>query len=419
MNFFEILYAQKNGTALPANFFDLLFAKSFTPAIEWDEYDGTLPAQYSANGSMLADYRIYGTAGGVGDRTVNHLSVNKLLQYENSNHYRNASGNIVADNNTNFSELLIPVDENTVYVVKGQLTTTEGYVRIYYLSADFTWISRSDVLQSPTNHPTPSSSFNFTTPANTKYIQIQYGKNTVNTDSEILLTEGSTAPAECIPFGYEVDMSVSDGTTSTTTPIYIGTAPLEEDEYVDYAAGKVYRRTENIFKKNNTSLQLPNCIFLRKTFTNSKATIYKPCFVIFIHVTGGYTYTFSASQNPTSGNVIFSSVFSINKPAIGNTYEINGNSTYMEHGPYSKQFTRTAPEAANWLAVQISTADNLDNDIMIVEGSTAPSTYIPYLQPEDPPVPLPALPTVDGTTITDYAGQSAAPSRFYAKYQRK
>jgi hypothetical protein len=38
---------------------------------------------------------------------------------------------------------------------------------------------------------------------------------------------------------------------------------------------------------------------------------------------------------------------------------------------------------------------------------------------QDPPVPLPALPTVDGTTITDYAGQSAAvPSRFYAKYQK-
>ena len=41
------------------------------------------------------------------------------------------------------------------------------------------------------------------------------------------------------------------------------------------------------------------------------------------------------------------------------------------------------------------------------------------LTPTDPPVPLPALPTVDGTTITDYAGQSAAPSRFYAKYRKE
>ena len=48
------------------NFFDLLFAKSFTPATEWDEYDGTLPATYNANGSTLVDYRIYGEADGAG-----------------------------------------------------------------------------------------------------------------------------------------------------------------------------------------------------------------------------------------------------------------------------------------------------------------------------------------------------------------
>lgn len=36
----------------------------------WGEYDGALPATYTANGSVLADYRIYGAAGGVGDRTA-------------------------------------------------------------------------------------------------------------------------------------------------------------------------------------------------------------------------------------------------------------------------------------------------------------------------------------------------------------
>ena len=126
----------------------------------WGEYDGTLPATYTANGNYLADYRIYGAAGGVGDD----------------------SG------------------------------TANGYV---------------------------------------------------------------------------VPMSVSDGTTSTTTPIYIGNDPLGEDEYVDYGSGKIYRM---------------------------------------------------------SGGV---------------------------------------------------------------------------LTPTDPPVPLPELPTVDGVTITDYAGQSAAPSKFYAKYRKE
>ena len=33
----------------------------------WGEYDGTLPATYSANGDYLADYCVYGASGGVGD----------------------------------------------------------------------------------------------------------------------------------------------------------------------------------------------------------------------------------------------------------------------------------------------------------------------------------------------------------------
>lgn len=42
------------------------------------------------------------------------------------------------------------------------------------------------------------------------------------------------------------------------------------------------------------------------------------------------------------------------------------------------------------------------------------------LTPTDPPVPLPALPTVDGINIVDYAGQSAAvPSRLVAKYRKE
>lgn len=39
------------------------------------------------------------------------------------------------------------------------------------------------------------------------------------------------------------------------------------------------------------------------------------------------------------------------------------------------------------------------------------------LTPTDPPVPLPALPTVDGTTIVDYAGSGAAPEKVYFEYK--
>lgn len=40
------------------------------------------------------------------------------------------------------------------------------------------------------------------------------------------------------------------------------------------------------------------------------------------------------------------------------------------------------------------------------------------LTPTDPPVPLPALPTCEGTTIVDYAGQSVAPEKVVFEYAK-
>lgn len=36
---------------------------------------------------------------------------------------------------------------------------------------------------------------------------------------------------------------------------------------------------------------------------------------------------------------------------------------------------------------------------MFVEGSTAPPSYIPYLQPTDPPSPLPAITAYQGENM--------------------
>jgi hypothetical protein len=251
VNFFEILYAQKNGAALPANFFDLLFAKGFTPAIEWGEYDGTLPAQYSANGSALADYRIYGAAGGVGDRTEN---------------------------------------------------------------------------------------------------------------------------------GYVIPISVSDGTTSTTTQIYIGSDPLDAignyADYVDYREGKIVRSvlnyvfdgTEPVWRAINDWVELFASNITLNIVVNSDVR----------------------SQSP-DGNVLFQSITYGGSPVIRIT--VDGISVAADIMPYLKSLYDNGTPAIMWYA------------------SLEPVEV-------DPPIPLPALPTINGTTITDYAGQSAAPSRFYAKYQK-
>ena len=50
---------------------------------------------------------------------------------------------------------------------------------------------------------------------------------------------------------------------------------------------------------------------------------------------------------------------------------------------------------------------------------TLPSEYIPYITPTDPPVPIPALPTIQGETIIDYnpsTTPAVEPEKMYIKY---
>lgn len=220
----------------------------------WATYDGTLPAQYSANGSMLADYRIYGAAGGVGD------------------------------------------DSGTAY-------------------------------------------------------------------------------------GYEVDMSVSDGTTSTTTPIYIGDEPLEAigdyADYVDYQSGKIVRSVLNHIFTGTESTWRAFYDWV-ELFANS--------IVSNIVVGSGVR-----SQSP-DGNVTFQNFTYSGTPVIH--IKVDGISAGADIMPYLK-----------------SLYDN---------GTPAVMQYVSSEPVEvDPPVPLPTLPTVDGVNIVDYAGQSTPPSRFVAKYRKE
>jgi hypothetical protein len=52
-------------------------------------------------------------------------------------------------------------------------------------------------------------------------------------------------------------MTVSDGTTSTITPIYIGDDPLGENEYIDYQAGKIYRMIDGVLTPTDPPVILP------------------------------------------------------------------------------------------------------------------------------------------------------------------
>lgn len=306
----------------------------------WAEYDGTLPATYSANGSMLADYRVYGSAGGVGEE-VNITGLNEPLCGIGA--YTDSLDLFTGILTRRIKKLVITGNEkwtfrtgqpSNVYFIEFRSTNFIRNIALctHYINQDsgtFNQLENKHCIVDLSSDGIRSfigirdSSYN-SAAAFVSYLEAQYAAGTpvivwyalaepetetipvpsglTGTIEGYLIQNGTPTPETpiyptasgvkqaddtySIKYGYKLDISVSDGTTSTTTPIYIGDTPLGEDEYVSFEEQKVYRM-------------------------------------------------------------------------------VNG-----------------------------------------------------VLTPTDPPVQLPELPTVDGGNVVDYAGQSAAPSRFYAKYRK-
>lgn len=181
----------------------------------------------------------------------------------------------------------------------------------------------------------------------------------------------------------------------TTTPIYIGDAPLESDEYVDYQEQKMYRRTEN---KYDISTQFYG------EGLNNNGNITKPSSISsrsdFISVTQNTPYT--KKSNIDDGRSRLTQFFDDGKTFITQVSSSENPTTFTT--PNRCAFVR--------IAYQIDSTQ-----VMLVEGSDTPAQFIPYLQPTDPPVPLPALPTCEGNTVIDYNG-TPAPSSVYLKYKK-
>lgn len=218
--------------------------------------------------------------------------------------------------------------------------------------------------------------------SNVAFIRLSVAISTTapNLDT-LMLTEGSTAPESYIPY------------TSTTTPIYIGISALEKDEYIDSESGKVYRRTDNIFDGQ----------WLQGYYAQSGGAYHEGdtwiCFKNKIPCKPNTEYTLKYFAN--------SRYYSIGWYNENDAYISMNTSTVSGEGV--AVLTATSPANAAYLACSVagypssSTKIYVDDaaDTVLIEGSTAPSSHIPYLQPVDPPVPLPQLPTIDGSTIIE------------------
>lgn len=75
--------------------------------------------------------------------------------------------------------------------------------------------------------------------------------NTVGGESVGVATESGE------PAGYKLPMVATNGTATTTTPIYIGSNPLAEDEYVDFGEQKIYRMEGGTLTPTDPPVPIP------------------------------------------------------------------------------------------------------------------------------------------------------------------
>ena len=257
MNFYDVLAAEKMGGGLPTiNFFDLLFAQS-TGGKNWQVYEGTLPATINANGDDMRQYQVWGNVGGVGDKTANYFDYSNYVY----GYYISSSGaetEAVRDptyestwlNHSDYISVL--PDESYTISAHHQNMNTSQVVAIAWYGENKTFILRSSTTISIKN--AGSYSFTAAAPQNAEFAIFNFFTDDVQ---GVMFVPGATPPETFAPFGYEVDMSTSDGTNTTITPIYIGDTALQKDEYVDYQAQKVYRMIDGTLTPTNPPVPLP------------------------------------------------------------------------------------------------------------------------------------------------------------------
>ena len=185
---------------------------------------GSLPLTFRAKGDTLTDYTVHGTSAGAGARTENLFDKSTALTgYE-------ISGSSIAENPLWFVTDYIKVDPQTSYIAP---KSSWGTGCLEYASKG----------GEPTKR-TFNNITGITTLSTTQYIRLN---STIATIDSKMVVQGSTAPTTFIPYGYEIPLTLTAGQHSDDYALYIGDTQLGEDEYLDYAEQKVYKRNPKSF----------------------------------------------------------------------------------------------------------------------------------------------------------------------------
>lgn len=386
MNFYDVLAAEKWGGGIPTiNFFDLLFAQSISGE-KWQVYEGTLPATISANGADMRQYQVYGATGGVGDRTVqlfdkNATDVNNGFVF---GAYLNDDNSQTLYSQMAISEF-ISITPGQSYFLRYRLKT------LSYNVPSFCFYDSNKEFISGEKYNNINN-LTFTSPQNAHYIRFTF--QLAFYELVVLCLATDIPEGDVTPYGYKLDMSVSDGTTSTTIPIYIGDEPLwavnTYADCADYQKQKVTSAIKKYVLTGDENWEIITGAYASRTYFR---WVFAPINYCVRHVctSSHFEQASITTATTTVGFDVFDST------------SVNGEVLAIR--PANVQST-TLTDFKAWLAEQYAAGTPVTVWCAL---TTAEET--------DPPVPLPALPTCEGTTVIDYAGQSVAPEKVYFEYQ--
>lgn len=393
------------------------------------EHTGTLPITINANGDALLDYRIYGADGGVGEATENLFDIRKVNQppictYSGSVfslHDQGVNYDIMCKTNgigaTPIPEKMIAVSPGTYTLIFGNGTTAPNACRFSVRLFD------GETVAFPVNQIFINPSSRTFVIENDGYLSFMINLGDV-TIADFMLVKGSTASTNYIPYGYKLPMTVSDGNTEQTVPVYIGENQLDAGEYVSYGEQKIYKRTDNLFMLLDDMKDAKNWELVM--------SVYEAYFIYYHFSPEQLTYlknvgtVYGKAFKKEGGQYIPRTVLAITKKKLSSGVTDDMRLIYSNGITvnYIHDFTQ---DVDAYLCIGYGPGiteetkqffvDAILNNFDIMLSSTAPVEYIPYLQPTDPPVPLPQIPTIDGTTVIDYDGDPK-PSQMYVKYRR-
>jgi hypothetical protein len=232
-----------------------------------------------------------------------------------------------------------------------------------------------------------------------------YG-NTVDGESVgDLITEGEHAGE------YKVPVTVSNGTDTLTTPIYLPEQIRkvgDEAEYIDYGGQKQHRVRKNLLPKI-TATYSRSGILLESESDGTVSVNGTATKTVFLRLRSDVVYPFNTILSGCAQGGSREGYYLRAQSMLQNLYYDYGNGALI---PANTQV---------FIEIRIqkgTECNNLKFKPMIRKADIEDDTYEPYIENTDLDVTLPALPTVTGTNVLS-VGTEVQPSMIYVKGKKE